>query len=53
MIDYVSRSDYVQNSVGSVEFDDSTDGSWVCYFSGFHGPQRAATGFIWVPFWLV
>ena len=29
MIDYVSRSDYVQNSVGSVEFDDSTDGSWV------------------------
>ena len=37
MIDYVSRSDYVQNSVGSVEFDDSTDGSWVRYTTYFTG----------------
>ena len=46
MIDYVSRSDYVQNSVGSVEFDDSTDGSWVrytTYFRGRYGLLRATT----------
>ena len=46
MIDYVSRSDYVQNSVGSVEFDDSTDGSWVrytTYFTGQLGSLRTTT----------
>ena len=52
MIDYVSRSDYVQNSVGSVEFDDSTDGSWVRYTTyfrvatGYYGLPRTYTGFI-------
>ena len=45
MIDYVSRSDYVQNSVGSVEFDDSTDGSWVRYTTYF----RVATGYYGLP----
>ena len=44
MIDYVSRSDYVQNSVGSVEFDDSTDGSWVGY-TYFYGSLRVTKGY--------
>ena len=44
MIDYVSRSDYVQNSVGSVEFDDSTDGSWVGY-TYLYGSLRVTKGY--------